>query len=550
MWTPIFRTAQRYAGVAARIAPFALSLFFTTSACNGDDRFIDDARFDDPVATASSLVWIDHESTELLFLTPTQDDATRTRVAGAGEGHRPRWIHPTVDGGRLLVLTTPESDTVTPSSPQLRIHSAGGDVEPIAIDVAAAYSHVTLSPDGRWAVLHFASGGTSLGEEVQNANLVTLVDLQVHGARTFTLDGFGGRLQEVQFPGSSDSSHPPTIRIGARDRALVAFLAEGEIVLVDAADPTANQVAVRFFPDISFSPQATLLRPGNETFPNPALFLRSSSSSDVAMLTLVDVSDPTRGTSGWSAQVSLLPIGRAASDFAALDSDGVPYLVTLDPQALELVFTDIRTQQGFGISLSDRVDRFYLRHRATASGVEPQLVTWAQAQGGGSNGGQTIYTLDLTEIDKTAGQRPHGIRLQHAIHDLVRLDDDRALASTASALYVIDFVEDRVTPLSTPTMFDPRRSTIYGDTLLLGTPGQSFVTSVDLATLSPTSIRLDAPIAEFFHLSQAGRVAVLHDDPEGHVTFLDPQVPARSTSTTLWGFLYEGLLFQPEEASR
>lgn len=531
------RAGWRLAGSAM---PVVLG-FSLVSACEDEPR-IDPARFRDPVATASSLVWVDEEATELLFLTPEGEEATRTRIAAAQEGHRPQWIQPTVDGTRLLVLTAPESDRVDAIAPQLRIYPASGDGEPIAVDVAASYSHVALSPDGRWAVLHFTSGSSSSGDVVQNANLVTFVDLQTHATRTLTLNGFGGRLREVQFPATAESGAPSTIRIGTRDRAVVAFLAEGEIVLVDAVDPTANQVAVRFYPDLTFSPQETLLRPGNETFPNPALFLRSSASSDVAMLTLVDASDPALGTSAWSVQVSLIPIGRSASDFAALDSDGVPYLVTLDPQAFEFVFTDIRTQQGFGISLADGVDRFYLRHHPTPTGLEPQLVAWSPEQPNGARGGQTIYTLDLADIDKTAGQRPHGIRLQHTIRDLVRLDDNRALAGTDSALYVIDFVDDRVTPLSTPTAFDPRRSTIYGDTLLLGTPGQSFVSSVDLDTLSPTSFQLDAMIDEFFHLPRVGRVAVLHDAEEGHVTFLDPQMPARQTSTTVWGFLFEGLL--------
>src|SRR5690606_9134209 len=138
--------------------------------------------------------------------------------------------------------------------------------------------------------------------------------------------------------------------------------------------------------------------------------LRSSLASDVAMLTLVDNPDPQTGRSGFSAQVSLTPVGQSASDFAALDQDDVPYLVTLDPDRSAVVFTDIRTQQGFGIALGQRAERFFLRQQATDTGVQPQMVAWSQSRGEGSSaGGTAIHTLALDNIEKTAGQRPRSI---------------------------------------------------------------------------------------------------------------------------------------------
>ena len=109
--------------------------------------------------------------------------------------------------------------------------------------------------------------------------------------------------------------------------------------------------------DIGFAPSTTLLRPGNPLFVDPVLFVRSSAGSEVGMLTLLPEPEGT----GFTAQISLLSVGQSVGDFVYHDSETVPYLITTDPSASDLLFTDIRTQGGFAVELANAASRLFLR---------------------------------------------------------------------------------------------------------------------------------------------------------------------------------------------
>ena len=94
----------------------------------------------------------------------------------------------------------------------------------------------------------------------------------------------------------------------------------------------------------AFDPVETLLRPSDDMFADPVLFLRSSIGTSVAMLTLVDKPDEVTGAAGFTAQISLLDVGAPASDFVSYNGE-VPYLVSLSSN--QLVFTDMGTQESF-----------------------------------------------------------------------------------------------------------------------------------------------------------------------------------------------------------
>jgi hypothetical protein len=304
-------------------------------------------------------------------------------------------------------------------------------------------------------------------------------------------------------------------------------------VLVDAADPELDQAAVRFFPDVPFTPNATLLRRGNARFESPALFLRSNTSGDVAMLTLVDRPDEVSGAPGFSAQVSLVPVGAGAADFLTHDGDETPFLVTVSGSTL--AFTDIRTQQGFTIELEAPVGRMLLRTSDTPSGSIPQLVTWAA-------GGTIVYQLDLDGIEDALGRTPQRLTITGGIDALVSLDNDRALVGSNTTLYVLDFARNQVTPLTSAVPYDAASSALSGNQLLLGTPGQSWVSAVDLATLDPESMLLDEPISGFFHLAAADKLMVVHTDAVGFVTVAEASAPSRASSFSQWGLFLDGML--------
>jgi hypothetical protein len=476
-----------------------------------------------PVGTHSSIVWLDLTHREAVVASPDADDVDIERVAVGDERSRVAWRAPTRDGAGVLVMTVPESDKDEDVEERLHLLEDDGTIAR-TWDVQAPFTSIALGPDLRRAVLYFGSDtGT---DALHNANQVALLDLGSDELRGLTLNGFGGQVRDVQFPGQGVA-----VDVGGRLRDIVAFLAETEVVLVDAADPTADQVAVRFG-DAAFQPVGSMIRSADAMFGDAALFLRGT-GADVAMLTLVDKADETTGTPGFSTQISLIPVPSGAADFATYNGEDAPYLLTVGGSLL--AFTDIRTQQGFSVGLGGSATRLRLRQHETPLGTVTMAIAW-------DDGGTAIHTLELDGVEHTLGRTPRQLSIETGIEELILLDNDRALVGSGLTLYVVDFPLEQVTPLRSAVPYDAQASALHGDLLLLGTAGQDRVSTVDLRTLDPESVVLDHPIASFHYLSGVGRALVVHPDTSGHVTLVDGDAPSRKTSTSHWGVLLDGEL--------
>ncbi|MEM7160473.1 MAG: hypothetical protein AAF799_46985 [Myxococcota bacterium] len=508
----------------------ALFMALALVACAPDDPYASSLDFVSPVATDRSLAYVDKTNNELVFALPQDDRLDMVRRSVGDDRSTVLWSRATVGGDGVIVMTAPASDKEEDIGEQLHWWPADGEDQGRVYDVLAPFTSVSLSPDEQRAVLHFG-GGVSSGA-LQNANQVAVVDLQGTEVRNLTLNGFGGRLQAVDFP--TVDGIDGTVAVGGRGLELAAFLAEGEVVLVDMADAQADQVAVRFGDAVNFSPVETLLRPGDDVFDRPALFLRSDVGADVAMLTLVDKPDPATGAPGFSAQVSLIPVGNGATDLSTYNGAEAPYLVTTDGGAM--IFTDIRTQESFSVGTGGLAQRLFMRDAQTVGGSTiRQAVAWAP-------GGNALFTLDLDAIEETIGRTPRVLNIETGIEELVVLDNDRVLVSSGLNLYVVDIPLEQVTPLSSMSPYDAQSSALEGDRLLLGTPGQQFVSTVDLLTLNPESMVLDDPIDRFHYLPGVNKLVLTHDDRVGHMTVADALNPSRSSSYVAWGYLLDGLL--------
>jgi hypothetical protein len=481
-----------------------------------------------PVTTEDSLVWVDQARDQLVFVVPKGDSVITRRLTIGDERTTVAWSAATRDGGGVLALTVPASPKEEDIDEQLYRVAADGRGEPVVYDVRAPFTSVALSPDHQRAVLYF--GGASGSEQLHNANQIAIVDLGSDRVDNITLNGFGGALRNVEFPGQRVEGEPAPILVGGVARDIAAFLADSEIVLMDMDAPGLDQVAVPLGPDIGFAPATTLLRPGNALYPDPALFVRSAFGDEVGMLTLLPKGD------GFTAQISLIPVGRV-SDLVYHDSDSVPYLITVNSQAGALVFTDIRTQGGFSVALGGPAQRLFLRDTDGGGPLARQVVAWA-------SGGTRLSTLDLGGIEDSLGRKPRHLKIETGIDELVVLDNDRVLIGSGNKLYVVSFPDEQVTPLSSQVRYDPRGSALVDDRLLLGTAGQQWISAVDLHTLNPESMLLDHPIQAFHYLSGPDRLVVTHGDPAGHLTIVDPADPSRSTSHVHWGFLLQGVLDQ------
>lgn len=496
-------------------------------ACDGDP-YAGSLDLLPPVTTRDGLVWVDRGHDEVVFVLPTGDglDVRRRPLGDARTGVA--WSVATRDRESVLALTLPSSAKEEDVDEQLHRMAADGSGDVVTYDVQAPFTSVALSPDRRRAVLWF--GADAGGQQLHNANQVAIVELAGDGVRNVTLNGFGGALRSVQFPGQIVEGERAPITVAGVEHDIVAFLAASEVVLLDLDDPD-DQVAIPLGMDIGFAPSATLLRPGNELFADPALFVRSSAGAEVGMLTLLGEADG----SGFTAQISLLSVGKSAGDFLFHDGGEVPYLISTDPVGGALVFTDIRTQGGFAVALASPASSLFLRDAEVDGASTPQLVAWQP-------GGTALATLDLGGIADSLTRKPRQLNIETGIEALVQLDNDRALIGSGTRLYVVDFRDEQVTPLSSNTPYDAFGSALVGERLLLGTAGQSWVSTVDLGTLNPESMLLDDPIFSFHYLPGPGRIVVTHNEPIGQLTVIDPTDPSRSTSRVHWGFLISGAL--------
>ncbi len=495
-------------------------------ACEHDDPYEDSLEILAPVATRDGLVWPDRGRDQLIFALPDGDELLTIRRAPAGDEHRDlAWAIATRDSSAVLALTVPASAKEEDVDEQLLRFPADGDGDPVVYDVRAPFTTAALSPDLRRAILYFGSDAT--GEQLHNANQIAIVDLAGEGVQNITLNGFGGVLRAIQFPGQLTEGEPTPILIGGQQYDVAAFLAASEIVLMNMDDPALDQVAIPLGSDIGFTPDRTLLRPGNPLFTDPALFVLPDLGPEVGMLTLL----PEPDDAGFTAQISLISVGQSATDFVFHDAGDIPYLITVDASAGALVFTDIRTQGGFTVPLGAPAQRLLLRDGDGGR----QVVAWAAA-------GTQISTLELAGIADSLGRKPRSLKIETGIDSLVQLDNDRVLIGSGINLYVVDFRSEQVTPLSAQSPYDAASSALVGERLLLGTAGQLWVSTVDLATLNPESMLLDGTIESFHYLPGPQRIVVTHGDSVGHLTVIDAAEPARKTSRVHWGFLLQGVL--------
>ncbi len=506
------------------------------SACVADGPYDDVLELSTPVATRASVTWYDAQHHELIVAVPADESLDVQRIPLGSESTRLLWSRATVDGDALLMLLVPASDKQEDVEETLAIVPANGEGDIVELDVLAPFTSIALSEDGSLAVLYFGDAATTGG--LHNGNQVAIVDLVTGTARNLTLNGFGGQVRSVHFTNHAAGVADTSIDVGGLRRELIAFLADGEVVLVDARDELADQVSVTFRDATGFDPSDTLLRVGNDMFDSPVLFVRGATGTDVAMLTVIDKQDEATGAAGFTTQVSLVPVSATASDFTTFDGEAAPYLITTGGGSSSLEFTDIRTQQGFSVPLGGPTSNVALRDLDTELGVVQQAVAW-------QIGGTAVHTLRLDDIESAVGRTPDRLDVETGIEQLVMLDNDRALIGSGLVLYVLDFAQRQVTPLRSQVAFDPLTSSLDGNRLLLGTPGQPWISSVDLTTLNPESMVLDANIANFFHVPATSKLVAVHADQTGYLTVADAADPSRSTSYSVWGLALDDILQRP-----
>ncbi|MGB1700264.1 MAG: hypothetical protein ACPHRO_09940, partial [Nannocystaceae bacterium] len=290
-------TRPHSASVKRRAFTTSSLMFGLLSACIPNSGHHDSVLdMSGPVTTDRGLVFEDNTHDELVVVRPVAGTLKTARVSVGTENDDISWMESTVSGGGVLLMNVAVDSKQEDVVEQL-IHMDSNTLAQTVFDVGAPFNAIRQTEDGRYAVLFFEAGLPS--KPLQNVNQAAIVDLQAETVRLITVDGFGGRVRDVLFPDGGMG-----MDVAGISRDIAVFVASGEAVIVDLADPHVNdtQVAFRFDTSSGFLPSAVLARPADELVSTPSLFFVSSADADVTMLSLVEKVDANDELSRFTVQ--------------------------------------------------------------------------------------------------------------------------------------------------------------------------------------------------------------------------------------------------------
>jgi hypothetical protein len=526
------RAAQR-PQVARLILPL---LGLAGAACGGDLVRLDSAptllriaSFEDHVV----LVDTTHDEARLLDVSgsaaPAQPTVVplrqnvRLRVPRRGEG-----------GAReLLVLSGGSADADL--RPALTALGRGGDSR--VYELESAFTGLTQSDDGRYALLYFDPGAPSTGDSLlSNTNEIAVVDLDGEGAgavRTETLRSLDGSSpRSVAFS--------PPMEIAGQVRRLAVVLSGVEVSILDL-----SQKRSEFTVQLSSlgGPSSALDQVVFSTA-RPRLYLRALGTSDVSVITL---QPKPAGTStdanDFVPNVSQIQLGTRPSDLALFSVDGAngpeERLLVAAPEAAQALVVEPASTRVTQIHLQSSGSRILRFDGPTPidQTVAPRALLYAP-------GIPAVTFLDLAEIE--VGETTHAELLPLA-STFERLDETAGnvvmLLGRSGGLDVLDLWDRTVTRFDGPDLLgavrDPAASKLW-----LAPQGQRRIAYVDLDTYHPEELRLDANVTDLVTVPSAEhpRVVVTHPSPLGHLTVIDAESPSLESAFGLRGYLTAGIL--------
>lgn len=412
------------------------------------------------------------------------------------------------------------------------------------LGVAGAYDDVSVSPDGRFAVLYFdpAAPPAPGGPAARNNNEITVVDL--------------GALKPTTLSLNTESIAPSSV-IFSPDPGVAAIVMDGTIVVLELAHPDLRvQVPLKL-------PDGTLLHPKQVLFAPDGkyLYVRTVGSDDVLALQvdatdsmvqsavnflffpgasgLVDIAVPQ--APGFDRYVAALYAGAGGGTAALLDATGDTSLT----HSVQL--------QVAGAQLSDLGDGKLLissTHTTAVTGWEPLL-----------------DRVDSDALPAQAAAAPL-VANGHAffVHPAVTTS-----TGTSAGLTGVTLTDDgsRLHLHQSPLVLGgtPSASALDGKTgmLLLGiavspdangaAPIPSGVSSGraqtgSVVTVQPDTLAIGGLVLDdaVVGLGTAGDFAfATHQSPVGDVTFFPLQGPSRGNARRVFGFLSGHMLDQGEQ---
>lgn len=496
------------------------ALLLLASCSEGDHRYTEQpALLPEPVGLGSKLLLVESKTATAFLIDAATADARSLRAAVLPQ--------PTLSVARLahddqaLVLSSGVTgDSTSLQAPGgLTLVSSDGSTRAFPLG-NNPFDLLVQQPTGRYAAL-LRSGESS--QFLRNANEMALVDLEASSAdepgavRLFTLQ---------ESPRAVFFSEEYLVE--GEPHSLAVVLTDNAAAVFDLADTDALPILIQLNidPTNPLHPQDVRFDPANGRF-----YIRSSGSDDIFSLRLV-AREKAPERASFAISLDIVAAGHLPSDLQLFELDGVHYLLVIAEGNRTAVVVDVATSRTTALRLPQAFDHALIYYTQET----PHALLWDE-----QSGALATLTLSLSSaaLDRSLVQLPS---LMDGVSQVLPFGDGTvAFMGFGQYVTLVNPEEASVTPYTSQEtlqvgMLDQERALLW-----LAPRGQSRVAYLDLATGGTDEMLLDQSVELAALVPGAGRLAVVHDDALGHITFVDLDDPQRATSIGVRGFLVNGL---------
>lgn len=415
-------------------------------------------------------------------------------------------------------------------------------------ELGSPYPTLTLSPDGRYALLWYAPGSSS-NSVVQNIAEMAIIDLDAApqegtNPQVITLRTFDGRPQWISF------APPFTLRGQTRRVALVMSNNYANLLELDNPypdDPAVNEKVVHFIQ----SATSASLRPLEVVWTtDPAqdddmfAFILAEGSDDIISLNLLAAEDlDAQQRPVIRPSLNQLTAGTRPVATALYDLNGERKLIAVNRGSRDVAVIDVATSDTAYVPFEgdfNAVITFLAVNRDTGR-EEPYAMLYNDQ---GSS--RTVAFVELMTVESRGTRAVTSRVLPGAIAELTMTQEGgkpRAvvLHPDRRSFSILDLERQAVAPLEVSAAIADYTLVQDGQAVITAYQSSVYISLTDLQSAHSTVVELDRAGASIFYIPATNSIVVDHDYDLGYVTVLPFSNPSRETATTLRGFAADGL---------
>jgi hypothetical protein len=492
-----------------------------------------------PLALGDRLVLVDRANARAVVVDVGEDPFEPEPVV-AELPHDPAfaWNRNGADEALVLCMGRRASRNHDAEPAALAVLDGDGEVRSYPLG-SSPFDSLTQSEDGRYAFL-FKHG--SAGRLLDNPNEVAIVDLERaprdEGAISLrTLRSFGDSPLAVVFS--------PPMQIVGEERRLAVVLSATNVTLIDLdhLDRVETTVQLSSPGGGAVGPTQVLFNPDA-----PELYVRGAGSDDVFVFNLAErppgdeSEDDGAAHNDFRPFIDQLGIGGRPSDMALYPADdGARLLVLADGTQAAVVSAG--TSQVTTVGLPEAASRALV-----FTGASPRDRELKERALLYSEGSDAVMFLDLADLEERGSRNLELLRVGRQVQNLVPMPEQQRvlLLHGEQGVSLLDLQGRTISPITSNAVLTDARFDAARGRLWVAPTNQRFVGLLELATGDTPEVLLDAEVAKFVPMFDAGLVVVLHPSVVGYLTVLDADRPTRESARSLHGFLVAGLLDRGE----